>query len=123
MEEYGSLEREVTTSVRKEKEDIKTTVEQAPAKKLMQEEERNTGAVTWGTYRRYLQYAGGIIWAPVIISLLVVSQAAQGMHEYSADTHVLNTVIQSATTYFLAFGPRTGSLASAKVNTSRFTLV
>ncbi|KAK1229440.1 hypothetical protein PQX77_007488 [Marasmius sp. AFHP31] len=78
MEEYGSLEeREVTTNVEKQKEDVKTTFEQAPTKKLMQDEERNTGAVTWGTYRRYLQYAGGFIWAPVIFALLVVSQAAQ----------------------------------------------
>ncbi|KAL0059429.1 hypothetical protein AAF712_013819 [Marasmius tenuissimus] len=78
MEEYGSLEeREVATNVEKQEEDVKTTLEQAPAKKLMQDEERNTGAVTWGTYRRYLDYAGGIIWAPVILALLIVSQAAQ----------------------------------------------
>lgn len=46
---------------------------------LMQVEERNTGAVTWTTYSRYLKYAGGLFWAPVILSLLILVQGAQGI--------------------------------------------
>lgn len=45
---------------------------------LMQIEERNTGAVTWDVYKRYLQFAGGVIWAPVVIVLLTLTQGAQG---------------------------------------------
>ncbi|KAG6856152.1 hypothetical protein H0H87_007058 [Tephrocybe sp. NHM501043] len=44
---------------------------------LMQAEERNTGSVTWDVYRSYLRFAGGIIWAPIIIFLLTLSQGSQ----------------------------------------------
>lgn len=46
---------------------------------LMQEEERNTGSVAWTTYAKYLRFAGGIIWAPIIVLLLTLTQAASGM--------------------------------------------
>lgn len=46
---------------------------------LMQAEERNTGAVSWSTYSRYLNFAGGLFWAPVIILLLALTQGAQGI--------------------------------------------
>lgn len=52
--------------------------------KLMQEEERNIGSVDSAVYEKYLKAAGGVIWAPVIILLLVLSQAAQGMMLCSA---------------------------------------
>ncbi|KIM43746.1 hypothetical protein M413DRAFT_443652 [Hebeloma cylindrosporum] len=39
---------------------------------LMQEEERNTGAVSWDVYQKYLKNAGGILWAPVIGALLLI---------------------------------------------------
>ncbi|TFK19762.1 cadmium ion transporter [Coprinopsis marcescibilis] len=42
---------------------------------LMQLEERSTGAVTWDTYKLYLRFAGGIVWVPVILALLVIAQA------------------------------------------------
>ena len=45
---------------------------------LMQMEERNTGAVTWEVYRKYLKSAGGVVWAPTILLLLTVTQGAQG---------------------------------------------
>jgi hypothetical protein len=45
---------------------------------LMQVEERNTGAVTWITYSKYLRFAGGLWWAPIIILLLSLSEGAQG---------------------------------------------
>ena len=45
---------------------------------LMQTEERNVGAVPWTTYKKYLGFAGGLIWAPVIIIILLLDQTAQG---------------------------------------------
>ena len=45
---------------------------------LMQLEERNIGAVTWEIYKKYLRFAGGLVWAPVILTLLILAQAAQG---------------------------------------------
>ena len=50
---------------------------------LMQEEERNTGAVGWDIYKKYLKNAGGIIWAPVIGALLLVEGNNGGIF-YSA---------------------------------------
>ncbi|KAG6830985.1 hypothetical protein H0H92_013457 [Tricholoma furcatifolium] len=45
---------------------------------LMQAEERNTGSVAWKVYGGYLHFAGGVIWAPIIVFLLVLSQGSQG---------------------------------------------
>ena len=45
---------------------------------LIQVEERNTGAVTWTTYKRYFASAGGLVWVPIIFSLLTIYQACQG---------------------------------------------
>jgi len=47
---------------------------------LMQAEERMTGAVSWKVYQKYLQNAGGVIWAPIIIILLLLTQATNGQH-------------------------------------------
>ncbi|CAA7257506.1 unnamed protein product [Cyclocybe aegerita] len=44
---------------------------------LMQLEERLTGAVSWKVYTNYLRKAGGLAWAPIILSLLVINEAAQ----------------------------------------------
>ncbi|KAF5370913.1 hypothetical protein D9615_009789 [Tricholomella constricta] len=44
---------------------------------LMQTEERNTGAVSWDVYKKYLRFAGGIFWAPIILVLLVVNEGSQ----------------------------------------------
>ena len=86
IEEYGKIEEESTPTA--DQSNAPQDIKQAPAEPLkgkvgsplMQDEERNTGAVTWFTYSRYLTYAGGIIWAPIIILLLTVAQAAQGIH-------------------------------------------
>ena len=51
---------------------------------LMQEEERNTGAVGWDIYMKYLKNAGGIIWAPVIGALLLIVEGNNGGIFYSA---------------------------------------
>ncbi|KAF8962130.1 multidrug resistance-associated ABC transporter [Flammula alnicola] len=91
MDEYGSLETEFNgeeeaskpRTKRKDKKDSAaddSTEEGGPKKPnaaLMQIEERNTGAVTWTVYRKYLGFAGGVIWAPFILLLLVVTQGAQ----------------------------------------------
>lgn len=47
---------------------------------LIQEEERNTGAVTWATYMKYFTFAGGLAWVPGIFALLVFYQGCQGMY-------------------------------------------
>jgi ATP-binding cassette subfamily C (CFTR/MRP) protein 1 len=44
----------------------------------MQLEERNVGAVSWDVYKKYLCFAGGLVWAPVILALLTLTQANQG---------------------------------------------
>ncbi len=46
---------------------------------LMRTEERNTGSVTWMTYRDYLRVAGGVTWAPILLLLLVLNQCSRGM--------------------------------------------
>ncbi|KAG6889349.1 hypothetical protein C0992_005577 [Termitomyces sp. T32_za158] len=44
---------------------------------LMQVEERNTGAVTWDVYTKYLRFCGGLVWAPIIVSLLLLNESSQ----------------------------------------------
>ncbi|KAI0085949.1 multidrug resistance-associated ABC transporter [Irpex rosettiformis] len=44
---------------------------------LMQAEERVTGSVATRMYARYLHYAGGIFWGPMICALLLLAQGAQ----------------------------------------------
>jgi ATP-binding cassette subfamily C (CFTR/MRP) protein 1 len=83
MEDYGNLDHEEQASaVKGEKALIVADEDEIDAKKdqaaLMQTEERSTGAVSWDTYGKYLKAAGGITWAPVIILLLTLAQAAQG---------------------------------------------
>jgi hypothetical protein len=52
---------------------------------LMQEEERNTGAVGWDIYKKYLENAGGILWAPVIGALLLIVEGNNGGFFYCVD--------------------------------------
>ena len=47
---------------------------------LMQIEERNTGAITWSIYHKYLRFAGSVAWAPLLLFLLTLNQVAQGMY-------------------------------------------
>lgn len=82
MDEYGNLDQE---EEQQEKEIKKEEVTEDPASlskeanaTLMQAEERNLGAVTWGTYGKYLQYAGGLWWAPFMLLVLTLAQGAQG---------------------------------------------
>ncbi|KAJ3514014.1 hypothetical protein NMY22_g14878 [Coprinellus aureogranulatus] len=54
---------------------------------LMQEEERETGAVSWKIYKAYMRFAGGLYWGPWILLLLVLTQGAAGSF-----THVGNAL-------------------------------
>lgn len=80
MDDYGSLEEAEKGS--KKEGAVANSPEELGNKKvdatLMQAEERNTGSVTWQVYAKYLHFAGGIIWAPVILLLLTLTQGAQG---------------------------------------------
>ncbi|THU93933.1 multidrug resistance-associated ABC transporter [Dendrothele bispora CBS 962.96] len=82
MEEYGSQEKEKEDEEEKQKEaEGKTAVDVKKAEKkettLMQQEERNTGAVSWTTYKKYLQFAGSVTWGPFILTLLICAQVSQ----------------------------------------------
>ncbi|KAG6813846.1 hypothetical protein H0H92_006790 [Tricholoma furcatifolium] len=82
MEEYGSLQShggklgqvKLPPTIADLDQTAKKEVEAA----LMQEEERNTGAVKWEIYKKYLEYAGGLFWFPVVLALLVINEASQG---------------------------------------------
>ena len=87
MEEHGNLESELEQgdqllggkSQRKDHKDPKLDDEVVPKKAdpaFMQLEERNTGCVTWSTYRKYLGFAGSVAWAPLLFLLLTLSQVA-----------------------------------------------
>jgi ATP-binding cassette subfamily C (CFTR/MRP) protein 1 len=88
MDEYGNMEQgkkmDRSTSKRDTAVGSDGLNDKMVGDDLMQIEERNTGAVTWDIYSKYLQFAGGIFWAPTIFLLLVLSQAAQG-DRYSYD--------------------------------------
>ncbi|KAF7373644.1 Oligomycin resistance ATP-dependent permease YOR1 [Mycena sanguinolenta] len=83
MEEYGDLDEEHASSSKAIKKAAAADADQEDVamKKgqvaLMQEEERNVGAVTFETYGKYLKFAGGLVWAPIILLLLTLAQAAQ----------------------------------------------
>ncbi|KAJ7472999.1 ABC transporter type 1, transmembrane domain-containing protein [Mycena galericulata] len=81
MEDYGNLENESETSTLKGKRNANRAENEAVDPKqsqlaLMQTEERMTGAVSWETYSKYLKFAGGMAWVPIIIALLTLGQAA-----------------------------------------------
>ena len=88
MEEHGNLESEPDqadqpSGARRKRMDNKDAkFDEAGPKKadigLMQTEERNTGAITWSIYHKYLRFAGSVTWAPFLLILLTLSQVAQG---------------------------------------------
>jgi ATP-binding cassette subfamily C (CFTR/MRP) protein 1 len=80
MDEYGKLDAEDDAGEEAKVEAVVAKDEGAKVKKgLMQAEERVTGQVSADTYVRYFRYAGSVLWAPMILSLLVLSQGASGM--------------------------------------------
>ncbi|KAG8690811.1 hypothetical protein FRC11_008965 [Ceratobasidium sp. 423] len=56
--------------------DDRATDANTPAAKLMQGDERNTGAVGWDAYTNYIRAAGGLHWMPFLGLLLSLAQAA-----------------------------------------------
>ncbi|CUA66748.1 hypothetical protein RSOLAG22IIIB_00195 [Rhizoctonia solani] len=79
--EYGVAEE--ATEQKKESEDATATARDdrakeanAPAAKLMQGDERSTGAVGWDSYGNYIRAAGGLHWMPFLALLLTLSQTA-----------------------------------------------
>lgn len=90
---------------------------------LIQVEERNTGAVTWTTYKRYFASAGGLVWVPIIFSLLIIYQACQGMCSPLLFIEIFfDSEIQWALLFFWDFGPLRASLDSTRVTTLHYTL-
>ena len=91
MEEHGNLESEpdqLLGARRKRMDNKDAKSDEADTKKadtgLMQIEERNTGAITWGIYHKYLRSAGSVAWAPFLLFLLTLSQVAQGISAHFA---------------------------------------
>lgn len=91
MEEYGNLEQE---DAQKDEAQNKAQESEGTSpgdndKKgkgdLMQAEERVTGSVTYAIYAKYLRYAGGLVWVPIIVLLLCLTQGAQGMKHFRED--------------------------------------
>jgi ATP-binding cassette, subfamily C (CFTR/MRP), member 1 len=85
IDEYGSNEdsaRRSKTSIGADGTNLLTQLQMESQKKLatalMQAEERNTGAVTWDVYGRYLKYAGSALWAVIIFGLLITNEGSQG---------------------------------------------
>lgn len=84
IDEYGSLEQDGEVKGVDGKKRTETFIDSGRRLDtetdlaLMQEEERNTGAVTWETYSKYLRFAGGLYWAPAITLLLILDQGAAG---------------------------------------------
>lgn len=84
MDEYGSLEQE--ENGHKGKGTKENTVTDGSSElddkrenaALMQEEERNTGSVSWSAYGKYLKFAVGLLWAPLLFGLLTAFQGADG---------------------------------------------
>jgi hypothetical protein len=88
MDEYGNLDQEKHAEKSGEFEESAMKESNGRNAKagahLMQDEERNTGAVSWTIYFKYLRFAGGLFWAPAILFLLTASQGAQGdIYSYS----------------------------------------
>jgi hypothetical protein len=86
IDEYGSKEedkkfgaKEATqTSAAGDLTTLQVANEKQLVAVLMQVEERNTGAVTWTVYRRYLVYAGSAMWAFIVAAILVSDQGSSG---------------------------------------------
>ena len=80
MEEYGSQEDNMNEDPVTDKQAGSSAVAGEAKKatqKLMQDEERLTGAVSWSVYSKYIAYAGGWPILPLLL-LAVLSQCAQG---------------------------------------------
>ena len=90
---------------------------------LMQLEERNVGAVSWDVYKKYLRFAGGLVWAPVVLVLLILTQANQGREEFLCYSNVhAERPFQLSRRCFSAYGREILYPASVKAVTWVYTL-
>ena len=81
MEEYGSQDKDEEDEKEDKEEKTEDDTKKAGKKAgLMQAEERMTGSVSTMVYVKYLRYAGGVIWAPIIVLMLIGYQGSQGTH-------------------------------------------
>ena len=85
MEEYGTQDKDKDEDVEekdgeKEEEKAADGVKSKDSKEahLMQAEERLTGSVSNSVYAKYFRYAGGLIWALIIVTMLVLYQGSSG---------------------------------------------
>jgi hypothetical protein len=128
MDEYGTIEKEeeaakdpakAKTKTERGKGDDLEEKEKKDKAALMQEEERNLGAVSWETYAKYLKFGGTLSWGPFIFGLLMMVQGAAGKHPCACNENGriwIMAEMQSATTYSLASGRTRASTDSAKGN-------
>ncbi|KAG6334059.1 hypothetical protein ID866_5033 [Astraeus odoratus] len=84
INEFGSKE-DTSNKADEAKEIIEEKASQKDAikgKGIMQEEERNTGAVRWSVYRQYLSAARGGVFVPLLVLSLVLMQGVNVMSSY-----------------------------------------
>ncbi|KZT57357.1 hypothetical protein CALCODRAFT_434214 [Calocera cornea HHB12733] len=78
IEEFGSQQQ--AKAPEEEEEEVKKVAKPGGAKekgpKLMQEEDRETGQVATKVYTEWLQAAGTVLWAPGILAVIALGQAA-----------------------------------------------
>ncbi|QRV79190.1 ABC transporter transmembrane region [Ceratobasidium sp. AG-Ba] len=75
--EYGvAKDTDIGQGGKGEKATYKAKEADGPVTKLMQEDERATGAVSFEVYANYFRAAGGMSWLPFLLLLLTVTQAA-----------------------------------------------
>lgn len=81
MKEYGidteDLDAATKPEARKAVAADETKTEKGQQQALMQEEERAVGAVSWLVYQKYIRYAGGLTWAPLVVMIVVLGQCSQ----------------------------------------------
>ncbi|KAH7103342.1 ATP-dependent bile acid permease [Auriculariales sp. MPI-PUGE-AT-0066] len=86
IDEFGTEERKLGQAKRPDGDQVKSEdAKKGPtmrgnasgAAKLVEGDERETGAVSWGAYIGYLRAAGGLRYAPLLLVLLGLAQCAQ----------------------------------------------
>lgn len=110
MEEFGSLEKTDNKEEEKDKKGKEANVdkldkpgEKGPQTALMQAEERNRGAVPLNVYADYLRHAGGLSWGPLILVLLILTQASSGEFACGCLTLITLTRWEVANNLFLGY--------------------
>lgn len=86
IEEFGSREDNNSKNTREQIEMVHNDKKQQKpgikGKAIMQEEERNTGAIPFKVYRQYLSAGNGIVLVPVLVLSLAMMQGSSVMASY-----------------------------------------